>query len=79
MIAIDAHFYGEVIVSDEPVDLPGDQALIVRIEPVVGNDSPAVEPVLAWLQENAPDSPDLPADLADQHDHYLCGLPKKDG
>ena len=34
MISIHAHFNGTVIVPDDPVDLPRDQALIVRIEPV---------------------------------------------
>ena len=33
MISIQAHFDGKVIVRHDPVDLPRDQALIVRIEP----------------------------------------------
>jgi hypothetical protein len=33
MISIQAHFDGKVIVPHDPVDLPRDQALIVRIEP----------------------------------------------
>lgn len=78
MIAINAHFDGKVIVPDEPVDLPRDRALVVRIEPVPGTDAPPVEPVLAWLAENACDSPVLPADLSHQHDHYLYGTPTKD-
>jgi hypothetical protein len=32
MIAINAHYDGKVIVPDEPVGLPPNQALIVRIE-----------------------------------------------
>ncbi len=34
MISIHAHFDGKVIVPDGPVDLPCDQPLLVRIEPV---------------------------------------------
>ena len=33
MIAIKGHFDGRVIVPDEPVDLPRNQPLIVRVEP----------------------------------------------
>jgi hypothetical protein len=32
MIAINAHYDGKVIVPDEPLDLPPNQALVVRIE-----------------------------------------------
>jgi len=78
MIAISAHFDGKVIVPDEPVDLPRDQALLVRIEPLPGTDSSPVESVLAWLGEHAADSAALPADLSHQHDHYVYGTPKKD-
>ncbi len=78
MISIPAHFDGKVIVPDGPVDLPRNQALIVQVEPV----REAVDGVngscLQWLAEHAMDSPDLPADLSHQHDHYLYGSPKKD-
>ena len=33
---------------------------------------------LAWVAANAVDSDALPTDLADQHDHYLYGRPKKE-
>jgi hypothetical protein len=77
MIAISAHFDGKVIVPDEPVDLPRDQALIVRIEPL-SKACPPAESVLAWLAENPLNGRELPTDLSHQHDHYLYGLPKKD-
>jgi hypothetical protein len=32
---------------------------------------------LAALAGEHPDNPDLPADLAAQHDHYLYGTPKR--
>jgi len=78
MTAISAHFDGKVIVPDEPVDLPRDRALLVRIEPLPATDSPPIESVLAWLGEHASDSAALPTDLSHQHDYYLYGTPKKD-
>ena len=78
MIAINAHFDGRVIVPDEPVDLPPNQALIVRIEAKNVDELPARESALAWLAANASDSSDLPSDLSHQHDHYLYGVPKRD-
>ena len=78
MIAINAHYDGKVIVPDEPVDLLPNQALIIRIEPVVGNGPLTAESALTWLAENTGDSPKLPSDLSHQHDHYLYGVPKKE-
>jgi len=78
MIAISAHFDGKVIIPDEPLDLPRDQALIVRIEPAPGNGQHDPESVLTWLAEHASDSPGPPSDLSHQHDHYLYSVPKKD-
>jgi hypothetical protein len=76
-VTVNAHFDGKVIVPDEPLDLPPNQALIVQIERV-GALAPAEESALAWIAANAVDSDALPTDLADQHDHYLYGRPKKD-
>ena len=33
-MTVNAHFDGKVIIPDEPLDLPPNQALIVQIEPV---------------------------------------------
>jgi hypothetical protein len=70
---VHAHFDGKVIVPDEPLNLPPNQALIVSIEPVTKKQEAAEESVLSWLAANAVESDALPADLADQHDHYLYG------
>jgi hypothetical protein len=78
MIAINAHYDGRVIVPDEPVDLPPNQALVVRIEKKEPDQSVARESALAWLAANAIDDAEVPSDLADQHDHYLYGVPKRD-
>jgi hypothetical protein len=77
MISIHAHFDGKVIVPDDPVDLRPGQDLIVQIEPA-HPDRAQQESALNWLVENSVDSPDIPADLAEQHDHYLYGSPKRE-
>ena len=80
MVSIKAHFDGRAIIPDEPVDLPKDRTLVVQIretdttEPESHNGE---ESVFAWIAENAISSPNLPPDLAHQHDHYLYGTPKK--
>jgi hypothetical protein len=72
-MTVSAHFDGKVIVPDEPLDLPQNQALILQIQTVSGEGTPAEESVLSWLAANAVDSDALPVDLADRHDHYLYG------
>ena len=77
MISIPAHFDGKVILPHDPVDLPRDQNLIVRIEPA--NSRPAEpESSLSWLAENSVDGPATPVDLAHEHDHYLYGSSKRE-
>jgi hypothetical protein len=73
MTTVNAHFDGKVIVPDEPLSLPPNQALIVSIEPVAEKPEAAGGSVLSWLAANAVESDALPADLADRHDHYLYG------
>ena len=77
-MTVNAHFDGKAIIPDEPLDLPPNQALIVQIESV-GSREKADESALAWLAANAVEDDTLPADLADQHDHYLYGSPTSDG
>jgi hypothetical protein len=75
-----AHFDGKVLVPDEPVNLPVDCALELRIEPAqkVQKPSKEINP-LKSLVELAKRFPvlDGAADGAAQHDHYLYGLPKR--
>jgi len=73
-MTVNAHFDGKVIIPDEPLDLPPNQALIVSIEPVAKTPEAAEGSVLSWLAANAVESDALPADLADRHDHYLYGI-----
>ncbi len=78
MVTVSAHFDGKVIVPDEPLDLPPNQALIVQIERVGGEVTPSDESALTWLAANAVESEALPTDLADRHDHYLYGRSSAD-
>ena len=69
---IAARFDGAAIIPDEPVELPMDKRLTVKIE---------------WADEAAPqfvefldfaaELPGVPSDLSSQHDHYLYGSPKR--
>jgi hypothetical protein len=74
-MTVNANFDGRAIIPDEPLDLRPNQALIVQIELIEGETE---ESASAWIAANAVDSDALPADLADQHDHYLYGRRKKD-
>ena len=73
-----AHFDGKVIVPDEPVELPTDCPLEIRVE-TTGTHS-ARPGSLARLAERAGKivaNSDAPTDAAAQHDHYLYGQPKR--
>ena len=80
MVSFIAHTDGKVIVPDEPVDLPEGQRFRVTIEPVP-KDRATQATMPDWVQraielsEQMPD--DLPEDLAEQHDHYIHGTPKR--
>jgi hypothetical protein len=76
-MTVNAHFDGKAIIPDEPLDMPPNQALILQIERV-GPREPAEESALTWLAANAVENDPLPTDLADEHDHYLYGVPTKD-
>ena len=71
------HVKGRVVVIEEGAELP--EGMEVRIEPV----APAVESPVArrTLAEQFADVigtvPELPTDMAAQHDHYLHGAPKR--
>jgi hypothetical protein len=83
MIAVKAHFDGQFIVPDEPLDLRKGQKLVVRIEPVGRVRKSSRKPggrkktALDRIAELRVSDDSLPADLSYQHDHYLYGTPKK--
>jgi hypothetical protein len=69
---IHAHFDGNVIVPDEPLDLRPNQQLLLRITEVAPTGPSDRGSALDWLASNALDADDdLPEDLAERHDNYL--------
>jgi hypothetical protein len=66
-----------VVVLEEGAKLP--EGTEVRVEPIPGGESPAGEgPTLVEQFGDVIGSvPDLPADMAENHDHYLHGAPKQ--
>ncbi len=66
-----------VVVFHDGVKLP--DGTEVHIEPVPHDEtSPAQRPTLAeQFADIIGTVPELPADMADQHDHYLHGAPKR--
>jgi len=78
MSTIKARFDGHVFIPEGPVDLPvGCELEIVLPEPASPKEAQAPLAALAALMEQFPENAQWPADGAAQHDHYLCGTPKK--
>jgi len=80
VVRFTAHSDGKVLVPDEPVQLPMGHRLFVTVETAEsGRQEQATEP--RWFQKALELSrrmpPDLPEDLAEQHDHYIHGTPKQ--
>ena len=73
----EAVYDGEVLRPQEPVDLEPNARYWVTIEVAAPTDGahPAERPLLRYLALAR--ELDLPADLAEQHDHYLYGTPKR--
>lgn len=77
MTTFRAHFDGQVLIPDGPIDLPMGCVLEVRAAPI---ETQAIDYPLRRLAEIAsrfPVNPDAPVDGAAQHDHYLYGTPKR--
>jgi len=70
-----AHFDGKVLVPDEPVELPRNCALKVSVEPLKAAERS--KPLQSLLEAAKRHPATGPVDGAEQHDHYLYGLPKK--
>ena len=62
-----------VIVLDEPEKLPEG----VRVKVVLDQNPPPDESLRELLLRFAGSCPGLPADMAQQHDHYIHGTPKR--
>ena len=80
VVRFKAHSDGKVLVPDEPVDLEEGRRFLVTVEPLKPEQHESATPA-RWLQkalelsERMP--PNLPEDLAEQHDHYIHGTPKR--
>jgi hypothetical protein len=63
------------VIVNGMVVLEGNQKLPegLRVQVVV----PETEPTLSFLLKYAGASNDLPPDMAEQHDHYIHGTPKR--
>jgi len=77
MVTIRCHFDGKSLVPDEPVELPQGEELLAHVERKAVLTEEPQPSALEWLYANPIDDPEIPEDLAYQHDHYLYGTPKK--
>jgi len=80
MIRFNAHSDGKVLVPDDPVDLPAGGRFVVTVETASprGRKRAAPEGWVRKALELSRRMPrDLPEDLAEQHDHYIHGTPKR--
>lgn len=73
--SINATFDGQVFRPDEPLTLPANQRYRITIETAEPAEAAATPNLLADILAMAQDL-GVP-DLAEQHDHYLYGLPKR--
>jgi hypothetical protein len=62
-----------VIVMDHPVQVPEGARVEIRIQEKLQGSTPLREILL----RHAGKALDLPEDMAEQHDHYLHGTPKR--
>jgi len=74
------HVKNGVVVLDQPAELPegAEVDVTVRTEPRTEKDDEKPIPTLADRLRNVIGTvKGLPRDLAENHDHYLYGVPKK--
>lgn len=78
MKTIHAVYENGVFRPTVPVELPDncEVELTVSTEADRGNDKTPLQR-LADIASQFPENPDLPTDMAVQHDHYLYGTPKR--
>ena len=78
---IHAIYENGVFRPQEPVALPESchVELVLREKSEPTSTVPNVAPLasLAAIAAAHPENPDIPADLAQEHDHYLYGTPKR--
>jgi hypothetical protein len=69
---LEGYVAGGVVVLDNATVLP--EGTRVRIEPIA---APALPTLADKFQNVIGQATALPADMAEQHDHYIHGLPKR--
>jgi hypothetical protein len=76
-MSLEGRIHEGTVIFDAPVSLP--EGTRVRVEPVSEppEQSGDGESLLDILGDVVGSIDDLPADLAEQHDHYLYGTPKR--
>jgi predicted DNA-binding antitoxin AbrB/MazE fold protein len=77
MQTIHAIFENGIFRPTEPVELPDrcEVEITIHLQQTTTEHSTLVR--LAEIGRQFPANPELPDDLAEQHDHYLYGLPKQ--
>ena len=80
VVRFSAHSDGKVLVPDEPVRLAKGRRFLVTLEPAEAA-RPEATPPARWFEKALELSQrmprNLPRDLAEQHDHYIHGTPKR--
>ena len=77
-MVIKARYDGRVFIPQQPVDLPVDSELeIVISSRSLNTAGESALARLAAIADKYPANPNLPDDLAAQHDHYLYGTAKR--
>jgi hypothetical protein len=66
-----------VVILDDDAGLPDGTAVEVIVKGEARNDKESAKPTLAGLLAVAGTADGLPADFAEQHDHYVHGTPKR--
>jgi hypothetical protein len=66
-----------MIVLDRPTELPEGTRVQVTITPLPGISTECSPTLAERLLKHAGTVTDLPADMAEQHDHYIHGTPKR--
>ncbi len=69
------HVENGAVVLDEPVDIP--EGTPVSVDVVVEVVAPSAKTLYECLEPFVGKAKGLPSDLAENHDHYLHGRPKK--
>ena len=80
-MVVHAIYENGVFRPTEPVELPENSRveLLIQRQPPADSRAPTTAPLagLAAIAAAHPENPDLPVDLAAQHDHYLYGTARR--